>query len=77
MSNATNGHKPRRRRRFGRIYSRKWASGRRTWAAQYFCAVERRRITRNFGSKKEAGEFLDELERRKLAEVYDAPRTHA
>ena len=32
-----NGRRPpKRRRRFGRVYSRKWASGRRTWAAQWY-----------------------------------------
>jgi integrase len=57
-----------RRRRFGRIYSRKWASGRRTWAAVWFCRVERRRLTRS---------FLAELEKRKLAAVYEVPPTIA
>ena len=64
-----------RRRRFGRIYSRKWKSGRRTWSAVWFCRVERRRLTRSFDSEKDAREFLGELERRKLASVYEVPAT--
>lgn len=66
-----------RRRRFGRIYSRRWKSGRRTWSAVWFCRVERRRLTRSFDSEKDAREFLGELERRKLAAVYEVPPTIA
>ena len=64
-----------RRRRFGRIYSRRWKSGRRTWSAVWFCRVERRRLTRSFDCEKDAREFLGELERRKLAAVYEVPAT--
>ncbi len=64
-----------RKRRFGNIYSRKWGSGRRTWSAKYFCRKERRWITRAFDTEKEAKDFLDEVERRILAEAYEVPPT--
>ncbi|MCE9638375.1 MAG: site-specific integrase [Planctomycetes bacterium] len=75
--NAAKPERTKRRRRFGRIYSRKWASGRRTWAAVWFCRVERRRLTRSFDCEKDAREFLGELEKRKLAAVYEVPPTIA
>ncbi|MCG3133005.1 MAG: Tyrosine recombinase XerD [Planctomycetes bacterium] len=64
-----------RRRRFGNIYSRKWGSGRRTWSAKYFCRAERRWLTRAFETESEAKQFLDEVERRILAEHYEVPPT--
>lgn len=66
-----------RRRRFGRVYSRKWASGRRTWAAQWYDQTQGRRVTRNFDTEREAKGFLDELERRIVAKVYETPPTLA
>ena len=69
--------KPKRRRRFGRVYSRKWASGRRTWSAQWFDKTQGRRVTRSFDAKQEARDFLDELERRLVAQVYETPPTLA
>ena len=70
--------KPRRskrKRRFGNIYSRKWGSGRRTWSAKYFCRKERRWLTRAFDTEAEAKQFLDEVEKRILAEAYEVPPT--
>jgi len=67
--------RPKRKRRFGNVYSRKWGSGRRTWSAKYFCRKERRWLTRAFDTEGEAKEFLDEVERRILAEVYEVPPT--
>jgi integrase len=64
-----------RRRRFGRVTSRKWPSGRRTWRALWFCKVERRRLSRSFDSEKEAKDFLAELERRIVARAYEVPPT--
>jgi integrase len=69
--------RPKRRRRFGRIYSRKWGSGRRTWSAVWLCKKERRRLTRAFDTEKEAKDFLAELERRVVAELYEVPPTIA
>jgi integrase len=64
-----------RKRRFGNIYSRKWGSGRRTWSAKYFCRKERRWLTRAFETETDARAFLDEVEKRILAEVYEVPPT--
>ncbi|MCG3136064.1 MAG: Tyrosine recombinase XerC [Planctomycetes bacterium] len=64
-----------RRRRFGRVSSRKWSSGRRTWRAVWFCRVEQRRLSRSFDSEKDAKEFLAELERRVIARAYEVPPT--
>ena len=64
-----------RRRRFGRVCSRKWPSGRRTWRAIWFCRVERKRLSRSFDSEKEAKDFLAELERRVIARSYEVPPT--
>jgi len=64
-----------RRRRFGRVTSRKWPSGRRTWRALWFCKVERRRLSRSFDSEKEAKDFLGEIERRIVARAYEVPPT--
>jgi integrase len=67
--------RPKRKRRFGNIYSRKWPSGRRTWSAAWWCKVERRTLTRAFDTEKEAKDFLAELEKRFLAERYEVPPT--
>ncbi len=67
--------RPRRRRRFGRIASRKWPSGRRTWRATWHCKVERRRVSRSFDTEKEARDFLAELERQVLTRNYAVPPT--
>lgn len=64
-----------RRRRFGRVCSRKWSSGRRTWRAIWFCRVERKRLSRSFDTEKEAKDFLSELERRVIAKAYEVPPT--
>ncbi|MCG3134046.1 MAG: Tyrosine recombinase XerC [Planctomycetes bacterium] len=64
-----------RRRRFGRVTSRKWPSGRRTWRAIWFCRVEQTRLSRSFDSEKEAKDFLAELERRVIARAYEVPPT--
>jgi integrase len=79
VTSATNGkpQRPKRKRRFGNIYSRKWASGRRTWSAAWWCKVERRTLTRAFDTEKEAKDFLAELEKRFLAERYAVPATIA
>ena len=69
--------KAKRRRRFGRIMSRKWPSGRRTWRAIWFCRQERRRMSRSFDTDKEARDVLGELERRVIAQVYEVPATIA
>jgi len=65
----------RRRRRFGQIYGRKWASGRRTWSAIWWCDQQRRRLTRDFDTEKAAKDFLAELERRVVARMYEVPPT--
>ena len=75
MSTTTDRKRPKRRRRFGRITSRKWPSGRRTWRAIWFCKLERRRMSRSFDSEKDAKDFLAEIERRVVAQVYDVPPT--
>ncbi|MCC6450505.1 MAG: site-specific integrase [Candidatus Aureabacteria bacterium] len=68
----------RRRRRFGHVFARKWASGRKTWSAQWFDQTQGgKRVTRHFDSEGEAEDFLDELERRILAKVYETPPTVA
>ncbi len=68
----------RRRRRFGHVYPRRWSTGRTTWSAQWFDQTKHgKRVTRNFETEKEANEFLDELERRILAQVYETPPTIA
>ncbi|MCE9636552.1 MAG: tyrosine-type recombinase/integrase [Planctomycetes bacterium] len=79
MTTATNEkpQRPKRKRRFGNVYSRKWASGRRTWSAAWWCKVERRTLTRAFDTEKEAKDFLAELEKRFLAERYEVPPTLA
>jgi integrase len=69
--------RPKRRRRFGNIYSRKWPSGRRTWSAAWWCKIERRTLTRAFDTEKDARDFLAELEKRFLAERYEVPPTLA
>ncbi len=66
-----------RRRRFGRITSRKWPSGRRTWRATWHCKVERRRMSRSFVTEKEARDFLAELERQVITATYAVPPTIA
>ena len=71
----TTRRRGKRKRRFGNIYSRKWGSGRRTWSAKYFCRAERRWLTRAFDTEKEAKDFLDEVEKRILAEAYEVPPT--
>jgi integrase len=69
-----------RRRRFGWIFSRKGAGAAETWYAQW---VERRpgqpsrRVTRAVGSKAEAKEFLDDLEKKALVGSYSTPPTVA
>ncbi len=70
-----NRRRGKRKRRFGSIYSRKWGSGRRTWSAKWFCRTERRWLTRAFDTEKEAKDFLDEVEKRILAEAYEVPPT--
>ncbi len=67
--------KPKRRRRFGNIFSRKWASGRRTWSAVWYCKTEGRKLTRAFDTEKEAKDFLAEVEKRLLTETYEVPPT--
>ena len=67
--------KTKRRRRFGRVASRKWSSGRRTWRATWFCRVERHRMSRSFDTEKEAKDFLAELERRVITATYEIPPT--
>ena len=71
----TETERKKRRRRFGRVASRRWASGRRTWRATWHCKVERRRMSRSFDSEAEAREFLAELERRVITATYDVPPT--
>ncbi len=71
------GKRSKRRRRFGRVFARQWASGRRTWSAQWFDTTQDRRVTRHFDSQKEAKDFLDELEQRIVAKVYETPPTQA
>ena len=73
----TNGQRATRRRRFGRVFSRKWPSGRRTWSAQWFDQTQERRVTRHFDSQREAKGFLDELEQRIVAKVYETPPRQA
>jgi integrase len=54
-----------RHRRFGRIYSRKWGSGRLNWYVVWFDRAQKRRVTRAIGDNREdAVTFLNELERR-------------
>ena len=77
MPDAVTEKKPKRRRRFGRIYSRKWPSGRRTWNAVWFDKGQRRRVTRAFDTEKEARDLLDELEKREIVGIYATPPTHA
>ncbi len=69
--------KLKRRRRFGRLWPRKWPSGRRTWNAIWFSKAQRRRLTRAFKTEKEAKDFLDELEKRELMGFFAPPPTHA
>ncbi|MCE9637840.1 MAG: site-specific integrase [Planctomycetes bacterium] len=67
-----------RRRRFGYVFSRRWASGRKTWSAQWFDQSQGgKRVTRHFDAESDANEFLDELERQILAKVYVTPPTAA
>jgi len=54
-----------RHRRFGRIYSRKWASGRVNWYVVWFDRAQKRRVTRAMGDNREDAEkFLLKLETR-------------
>ncbi len=70
--------KARQRRRFGHVFPRRWKSGRTTWAAQWFDQTQDgKRVTRHFDTEKDAHDFLDELERRILAKVYETPPTLA
>lgn len=70
--------KARKRRRFGYVFPRRWKSGRTTWSAQWFDQTQDgKRVTRNFDTEREANDFLDELERRILAKVYETPPTLA
>ncbi len=75
MTSTKKEQRPKRRRRFGRVTSRKWPSGRRTWRALWYCKDERRRISRSFDTQKEATEFLAELERRVITRTYEVPPT--
>jgi integrase len=75
--NETKERRPKRRRRFGRVFSRKWPTGRTTWSAQWFDASRARRVTRHFAGEREAAEFLDELELRIVAKAYVTPPTRA
>jgi site-specific recombinase XerD len=68
---------PKRRRRFGRVSSRKWPSGRRTWSAIWWSKAERRRLTRSFDTETETKEFLDEIEKRELMGYFAPPPTRA
>jgi len=69
--------KSRRRRRFGNLYSRKWASGRRTWSASWFDKLSRKRLVRAFDTEKEARDFLAELEKKFITEQFFTPPTIA
>ncbi len=70
--------KARKRRRFGYVFPRRWKSGRTTWSAQWFDQTQDgKRVTRHFDSEKDTHDFLDELERRILARVYETPPTLA
>ncbi len=54
-----------RHRRFGRIYSRRWSSGRVNWYVVWFDRAQKRRVTRAMGDNREdAVAFLNELETR-------------
>jgi integrase len=60
------------------VFERPWPSGRRNHCAQWFDQTQgNKRVTRHFDTKKEANEFLDELERQVLAKVYVTPPTVA
>lgn len=75
--NETKEGRAKRRRRFGRVFTRRWASGRKTYSAQWFDKSRGRRATRHFDSEREAADFLDELELRIVAKVYETPPTRA
>jgi integrase len=77
MSETTTTRNAKRRRRFGRVFVRRWASGRKTYSAQWYDQTRGRRVTRHFDSEKLAKEFLGELERQVLAKVYETPPTQA
>lgn len=75
IETGADGRRQKRRRRFGRLTSRKWPSGRRTWRAIWFCKLEGKRLSRSFDAEKEAKDFLAELERRVIARAYEVPPT--
>jgi len=55
----------RRHRRFGRIYSRRWSSGRVNWYVVWYDRAQKRRVTRAMGDNRDdAVAFLNELETR-------------
>jgi integrase len=54
-----------RHRRFGRIYARRWSSGRVNWYVVWYDRAQKRRVTRAIGDNKDDAEtFLKELETR-------------
>ncbi len=77
MTDTTTEPHAKRRRRFGRVFPRHWASGRRTYSAQWYDQTRGRRVTRHFDTEKLAKEFLDELERQIVAKVYATPPTQS